>query len=69
MIDLVRMMVREVNVPLSEAITMATGNPARAIALETKGRLIVGSDADLVVLSSQLDVVRTYHHGEQIWPH
>ncbi len=69
MIHLVRMMVREVNVPLNEAITMATENPARAIALETKGGLIVGSDADLVVLSPQLDVVRTYHHGEQIWPH
>ena len=39
MINLVRMMVREVNVPLNEAIAMATENPARAIGLETKGRL------------------------------
>jgi N-acetylglucosamine-6-phosphate deacetylase len=64
MIDLVRMMVREVNVPLNEAIAMATENPARAIGLETKGRLIVGADADLVVLSPQLDVVRTFRCGE-----
>ena len=69
MIDLVRAMVREVNVPLNEAIAMATENPARAIGLETKGRLIVGADADLVVLSPQLDVVRTYRCGEQIWSH
>ena len=69
MIDLVRMMVREVNVPLNEAIAMATENPARAIGLETKGRLIVGADADLVVLSPQLDVVRTFRCGEQIWSH
>jgi N-acetylglucosamine-6-phosphate deacetylase len=69
MIDLVRMMVREVNVPLNEAIAMATENPARAIGFETKGRLIVGADADLVVLSPQLDVVRTYRCGEQIWSH
>jgi N-acetylglucosamine-6-phosphate deacetylase len=67
MIDLVRMMVREVNVPLNEAIAMATENPARAIGLETKGRLIVGADADLIVLSPQLDVVRTFRCGEQIW--
>jgi N-acetylglucosamine-6-phosphate deacetylase len=67
MIDVVRMMVREVNVPLNEAIAMATENPARAIGLETKGRLIVGADADLVVLSPQLDVVRTFRCGEQIW--
>ena len=64
MIDLVRMMVREVNVPLNEAIAMATENPARAIGLNTKGRLSVGADADLVVLSPQLDVVRTFCSGE-----
>jgi len=60
MIDLVRMMVREVNVPLNEAVAMATDNPARAIGLETKGRLNVGADADLVVLSPQMEVVRTF---------
>jgi N-acetylglucosamine-6-phosphate deacetylase len=64
MIDLVRLMVRVVNVPLNEAIVMATENPARAIGLEAKGRLIVGADADLVVLSPQLDVVRTFRCGE-----
>ena len=69
MIDLVRMMVREVNIPLNEAIAMATENPARAIGLETKGRFFVGADADFVVLSPQLDVVRTYRCGEQIWSH
>src|SRR5215510_5112349 len=60
MIELVRMMVREVNVPLHEAVAMATGNPARAIGLETKGRLFVGADADLVAFSPQLDVTRTF---------
>src|SRR5215472_9543261 len=66
MIDLVRMMVREVNVPLNEAISMATENPARAIGLKTKGRLTVGADADLIVLSLQLDLVRTLHCGEEV---
>jgi N-acetylglucosamine-6-phosphate deacetylase len=69
MIDLVRVMVREVNVPLNEAIAMAAENPARAIGLERKGRLIVGADADLVVLSPQLDVVRTISYGEVVWSH
>ena len=64
MIDLVRIMVREVNVPLNEVIAMATENPARAIGLNTKGRLSVGADAELVVLSPQLDVVRTFCSGE-----
>jgi N-acetylglucosamine-6-phosphate deacetylase len=66
MIDLVGKMVREVNVPLNEAIAMATENPARSTGLETKGRLIVGADADLVALSSQLDVVRTFRCGEVV---
>ena len=64
MIDLVRMMVRKVNVPLNDVIAMVTEDPARAIGLETKGQLIVGADADLVMLSPQLDVVRTLRCGE-----
>jgi N-acetylglucosamine-6-phosphate deacetylase len=48
---------------------MATETPARAIGLETKGRLFVGADADLIVLSPQLEVVRTFRCGQQIWSH
>jgi len=66
MIDLVRVMVREVNIPLNEAIAMATENPARAIGLQTKGRLTIGADADFVALSSQLDVMRTFRGGETV---
>ena len=67
MIDLVRTMVRDVDVPLHEAIAMATANPARAIGLATKGRLAVGADADFVVLSPELEVMRTFVRGEEIW--
>jgi N-acetylglucosamine-6-phosphate deacetylase len=67
MIDLVRTIVRDVDVPLHEAITMATANPACAIGLETKGRLAVGADADLVVLSRDLELLRTFIHGQEIW--
>jgi N-acetylglucosamine-6-phosphate deacetylase len=68
MIDLVRTMIMKVNVPLHEAVMMATENPARAIGLETKGRLEVGADADLIVLSPELEVVRTLVGGEEIGP-
>ncbi len=67
MIDLVRTMVRIADVPLHEAITMATENPARAIGLKTKGRLAVGADADFVVLSPNLEVLRAFVRGEEIW--
>jgi N-acetylglucosamine-6-phosphate deacetylase len=67
MIDLVRMMAGRVDVPLHEAIAMATETPARAVGLKGKGRLAVRADADLVVLSPELDVRRTFVGGEQIF--
>jgi N-acetylglucosamine-6-phosphate deacetylase len=66
MIDLVRTMVRKVDVPLHEAVAMATQNPARVIDLEAKGRLTIGTDADFVVLSPDLRVLRTFVGGEEI---
>ncbi len=67
MIDLVRTLVDAVDVPLHEAVMMATGNSARAIALEAKGRLVPGADADFVVLSPELEVLRTFAGGEEIF--
>jgi N-acetylglucosamine-6-phosphate deacetylase len=67
MIDLVRTMVIKVNVPLQEAVMMATENPACAIGLEGKGRLKEGADADLVVLSPNLEIVRTLASGDEIY--
>jgi N-acetylglucosamine-6-phosphate deacetylase len=67
MVDLVRALVKDVEVPLHEAIAMATENPARVIGLEKKGRLTVGADADLVVLSSDLEILRTFAGAEEIF--
>jgi len=67
MIDLIRIMVRDVDLPLHEAVAMATANPARAIGLEAKGRLAVGGDADFVVLSPELNVLRTFNGGEHFF--
>jgi N-acetylglucosamine-6-phosphate deacetylase len=67
MIDLVRVMVSEVRVPLHEAVAMATANPARSLGLKAKGKLEPGADADLVVLSRDLQVKQTFVAGEQIF--
>ena len=68
MIDLIRTMVREVGAPLHEAIGMATANPARALGnYATKGRLVPGADADLVVLSPELEVMQTFSAGREIY--
>jgi N-acetylglucosamine-6-phosphate deacetylase len=68
MIDLVRTVVRDVKIPLHEAVAMASANPARALGAKTKGRLEAGADADFVVMSAQLDVVQTFVAGEQVFP-
>jgi N-acetylglucosamine-6-phosphate deacetylase len=67
MIDLVRMMVRKVGVPLPEAIAMASSNPARTLGAVTKGKIEPGADADLVVISPELEIVQTFVAGQQVF--
>src|SRR5436190_3323592 len=68
MIDLVRVLVNEVKIPLHEAVRMASANPADALGSETKGRFELGADADFVVLSPELEVLQTFVAGERIFP-
>jgi len=67
MIDLVRVMVNQVGVPLHEVVVMAATNPARALGLTTKGKLKAGADADFVVISPNLEILRTVVGGERIF--
>ncbi len=63
---LVRNMVQVVGAPLHEAVRMATLNPARALRIaERKGVLAAGADADLVVLTDDLQVSETYVAGDK----
>lgn len=66
MIDLVRTVVRDVDVPLHEAVVIATETPARIIGLKNKGVLAKGADADFVVLSPKLEVLQTFIGAEEI---
>jgi len=67
MIDLIRTMVTKVGVPLHEAIVMATDTPAFVIGLTSKGQFKIGGDADLVVISPELEVLRTFVAGEEVF--
>ena len=68
MIDLVRVLVEEVGIPLHEAVAMATLNAARSIGLTPKGKLEAGADADFVILSPDLELQQTFLAGERIFP-
>jgi N-acetylglucosamine-6-phosphate deacetylase len=63
MIDLVRRMVHEVGTPVHEAVRMATETPARSMGWKSRGALEIGRDADLVVLTPDLEVVGTFCGG------
>jgi N-acetylglucosamine-6-phosphate deacetylase len=67
LIELVRAMIRNAEVSLPDAIAMASFNPARETGLPDKGEIAVGKDADLVVLSPELEVMQTYVKGAEIF--
>jgi len=61
----VRNLVNRVNIPIHEAIRMASLNPARILGLDhRKGILAVGKDADIVVLDSNYEVCMTIIGGK-----
>lgn len=67
MIRLVRNMVQLVGTPLHEAVQMATYNPALALGREDQiGTLAPGRQADLVVLTPELEVAATYIDGRRL---
>jgi N-acetylglucosamine-6-phosphate deacetylase len=66
--QLVRNMVEQADVPLFEAVRMATLNPARALGLDEEiGTLTPGARADLVVLDDALEVTMTFVDGQRVF--
>lgn len=63
---LVRNMVTLADVPLYEAVKMASATPAKIIGLRKKGVLSPGMDADMVVLDKSLHVADTIIAGRSI---
>ena len=66
MLDGVRLMVREVKVPLAEAAVMAATNPAAVLGLRDRGQLISRSHADLIVVSRQLELKAVFVGGREL---
>jgi len=61
----VKLMVKKVGIPITEAVRMASLNPARVLGLDhKKGILAVGKDADIVVMNQDFDVQMTIVNGQ-----
>ncbi len=59
----VKNMVTMVDVPITDAVRMASLNGAKVLGLEQKGIINVGKDADLVVLDNNFEVLLTLYEG------
>lgn len=65
---LVRNMVQLANVPVTEAVQMATVTPAKLLGIDArKGRLAPGFDADLVVFNDNFEVLHTIVGGKEVY--
>jgi len=63
----VRNMVKLVDVPLQDAIKMATINPAKEFGFDDKGRLEKGRDADVIVIDNDVNVYMTFVEGDLVY--
>lgn len=65
---LVRTMVQLAEVPLVEAVKMATATPARIMGLsDSKGSVTVGKDADLVIFDDEINIDTTIVNGHIVY--
>jgi N-acetylglucosamine-6-phosphate deacetylase len=63
----VRNVVRLAGASVPHALHMASEVPANLLGLKTKGRLMVGGDADLVLFDESLQVQSTYIAGKRVY--
>jgi N-acetylglucosamine-6-phosphate deacetylase len=66
MLDGVRLMQREVGVPLAEAAIMASTNPAAVLGLRDRGQLVPSCWADLIVLNRALELRAVFVAGREL---
>jgi N-acetylglucosamine-6-phosphate deacetylase len=65
---LIRTMVTKADVPLIDAIKMMTNTPARiAGAADTKGSLVAGKDADILIFDKNVNIVTTIIKGKIVY--
>ncbi|WP_332303627.1 N-acetylglucosamine-6-phosphate deacetylase [Rhizobium sp. GR12] len=67
MLSCIRFMLEKMEMPLEEALRMASAYPAQAIGASAKGKLLPGFDADFVMLTPDLQMHSTWISGEKIY--
>jgi len=63
--DCLKVAVKEMDIPLEEAVLACTKTPARSLGIDKEcGSIGVGRAADMVILNENLDIVRVFIHGK-----
>ena len=63
----VKTLIDELDVPIQTAIEMASLNPCKFYGFSNKGSLAVNKDADYVVIDDDFNVYETYSEGKKIF--
>ena len=63
---LVRVAVKEADIPLPDAVKMITAVPAKIMGLSQKGSIATGMDADFVVFDENIEIQNVFAMGELI---
>ena len=63
---LLRVAVKEANIPLLDAVKMITETPASIMKLSSKGRLSCGMDADIAIFDENVSIKAGFARGELI---
>jgi N-acetylglucosamine-6-phosphate deacetylase len=67
---LVRNMIQLAEVPLQEAVRMASTTPATIMGMSNrKGSLIVGKDADILIFDKNINIKKTIIMGRVVYSH
>lgn len=64
---MLRNLLKHTKLPIETCINSVTTNPANLINLSHKGRILVGSDADIVITTPNVDVLETYSRGVNVY--
>lgn len=65
---LIRTMVFEAGIPLSDAVKMMTSTPARIMEVgDSRGTLAAGKDADIVIFNEQIQIQKTIIQGKEVY--
>jgi beta-aspartyl-dipeptidase (metallo-type) len=65
-LEQVRALVKEGNMPITDAIKPVTTTPARNLSLKNKGRIKVGADADLCFFSDDFELTDVWAKGQNM---